>query len=91
MATLEWICQDRMIFLAYVAGFTSVTGDADRQQLIGAISTAAELFGILGDGDVVCGHFDDPMPSLNLTPATTFGNGFCLSRAARSSIRRRAA
>lgn len=74
MATLEWICQDRMIFLAYVAGFTSVTGDADRQQLIGAISTAAELCGILGDGDVVCGHFDDPMPSLNLTPATTFGN-----------------
>lgn len=41
MGTLEWICQDRMIFSACVAGFTSVIGDADRQQLIGAISTAA--------------------------------------------------
>jgi len=30
-----------MSFSAYVAGFTSVIGDADRQQLIRAISTAA--------------------------------------------------
>ncbi len=49
MGTLEWICQDRMIFSAYVAGFTSVIKNADRQQLIGAISIAAELCGILGD------------------------------------------
>jgi hypothetical protein len=49
MGTLEWICQDRKIFSAYVADFTSVIGNADRQQLIGAISTAAELCGILGD------------------------------------------
>jgi hypothetical protein len=41
MGTLEWICHDGMIFSAYVAGFTCVIWDADCQQLIGAISTAA--------------------------------------------------
>jgi hypothetical protein len=76
MGTLEWICQDRMIFSAYVAGFTSVIGGM-RQQQIGAMSTAAELseFWVTRrSGDVVCGHFDDLDAVFESDPARTFGN-----------------
>jgi hypothetical protein len=47
MGTLDWICQDRMIFSADGAGFTSVIGDADRQQLIAAIGAAAGSWWLL--------------------------------------------
>jgi hypothetical protein len=66
-----------MIFSAYVAGLTSLIGDAGRPQLIGAISTAASYaeFRVTSDQATwFAGTSMTSMPSLNLTPAMTFGN-----------------